>query len=152
MRAAGAKIKLISDGDVDAAIATAIDGTGIQVAMGTGGAPEGVLTAAALRCLNGQILARLVIGKGEHRERAAKMGIKDPKRIYDTHELAPGKKIIFACTGVTPGGLLRGVRFFGGGTRTQSLIMTLDEREIRFIDSVHIEKGANANDVRVRFY
>ena len=118
--------------------------------MGIGGAPEGVLTAAALRCLNGQILARLVIAKGEHRERAAKMGIKDPKRIYDTADLAPGKKIIFACTGVTPGGLLRGVRFFGGGTRTQSLIMTLDEREIRFIDSVHIEKGAK--DVRVRFY
>ena len=77
------------------------------------------------------------------------MGIKDPKRIYDTAELAPGKKIIFACTGVTPGGLLRGVRFFGGGTRTQSLIMTYDQREVRFIDSVHLEHGS---DVRVRFY
>jgi len=115
----------------------------------TKGAPEGVLTAAALRCLNGQILGRLVIAKPEHKERAAKMGIKDPKRIYDTAELAPGKKIIFACTGVTPGGLLRGVRFFGGGTRTQSLIMTYDQREVRFIDSVHLEKGS---DARVRFY
>ncbi len=152
IRKTGARIRLIQDGDLSAGISAAVSDMGVHVVLGTGGAPEGVLTAAALRCLNGQILARLVIGKGEHRERAAKMGIKDPKRIYDTHELAPGKKIIFACTGVTPGGLLRGVRFFGGGTRTQSLIMTLDEREIRFIDSVHIEKGANANDVRVRFY
>jgi fructose-1,6-bisphosphatase II len=77
------------------------------------------------------------------------MGIKDAKRIYKTEELAPGNKIIFACTGVTGGGLLRGVRFFGGGTRTQSLIMTLEERQVRFVDSVHLEKGS---DVRVRFY
>jgi fructose-1,6-bisphosphatase/sedoheptulose 1,7-bisphosphatase-like protein len=116
--------------------------------MGTGGAPEGVLTAAALRCLNGQILARLVVAKPEHHERLAKMGIKDPKRIYDTEDLAPGKRIIFACTGVTEGSLLRGVRFFGEGTRTQSLILTLDERQVRFIDTVHLEKRP---DVKVRF-
>ena len=109
--------------------------------MGTGGAPEGVLTAAALRCLNGEILGRLVASKPEHHERLAQMGIKDAKRIYDTEDLAPGKKIIFACTGVTGGNLLRGVRFFGDGTRTQSLIMTLDRRQVRFIDSVHLEKG-----------
>jgi fructose-1,6-bisphosphatase II / sedoheptulose-1,7-bisphosphatase len=150
IREAGARIRLIPDGDLSAGISAAVSDMGVHAVMGTGGAPEGVLTAAALRCLNGQILARLVISKPEHKERAAKMGIKDPKRIYETAELAPGKKIIFACTGVTPGGLLRGVRFFGGGTRTQSLIMTHDDREIRFIDSVHIEKGAN--DVRVRFY
>ncbi|MGA3294068.1 MAG: class II fructose-bisphosphatase [Candidatus Acidiferrales bacterium] len=149
IRKAGARIRLIPDGDLSAGISAAVSDMGIHAVMGTGGAPEGVLTAAALRCLNGQILGRLVIAKPEHKERAAKMGIKDPKRIYDTDELAPGKKIIFACTGVTPGGLLRGVRFFGGGTRTQSLIMTLDDREVRFIDSVHLEKGA---DVRVRFY
>jgi len=85
--------------------------------MGIGGAPEGVLTAAALRCLNGEILARLVVSKPEHEERLAKMGIKDGKRVYRTEDLAPGKKIIFACTGVTDGNLLRGVRFFGEGIR-----------------------------------
>jgi fructose-1,6-bisphosphatase II / sedoheptulose-1,7-bisphosphatase len=150
IRKTGARIRLISDGDLSAGISAAVSDMGVHAVMGTGGAPEGVLTAAALRCLNGQILGRLVITKAEHRERVAKMGIKDPKRIYDTADLAPGKKIIFACTGVTPGGLLRGVRFFGGGTRTQSLIMTYDDRQIRFIDSVHLEKGAD--DVRVRFY
>jgi fructose-1,6-bisphosphatase class II len=150
IREAGARIRLIPDGDLSAGISAAVSDMGVHAVMGTGGAPEGVLTAAALRCLNGQILGRLVISKPEHKERAAKMGIKDPKRVYDTTDLAPGKKIIFAGTGVTPGGLLRGVRFFGGGTRTQSLIMTHDDREIRFIDSVHLEKGAE--DVRVRFY
>lgn len=150
IRKAGARIRLIPDGDLSAGISAAVSDMGVHAVMGIGGAPEGVLTAAALRCLNGQILGRLVVSKPEHKERVAKMGIKDPKRIYDTAELAPGKKIIFACTGVTPGGLLRGVRFFGGGIRTQSLIMTLDDREIRFIDSVHLEKGAD--DVRVRFY
>jgi fructose-1,6-bisphosphatase class II len=150
IRKTGARIRLISDGDLSAGISAAVSDMGVHAVMGTGGAPEGVLTAAALRCLNGQILGRLVIQKREHRERVAKMGIKDPNRIYDTADLAPGKKIIFACTGVTPGGLLRGVRFFGGGTRTQSLIMTYEDRQIRFIDSVHLEKGST--DVRVRFY
>lgn len=150
IRKTGARIRLISDGDLSAGIAAAVSDMGVHAVMGTGGAPEGVLTAAALRCLNGQILGRLVITKREHRDRVAKMGIKDNKRIYDTADLAPGKKIIFACTGVTPGGLLRGVRFFGGGTRTQSLIMTCEDRQVRFIDSVHLEKGAQ--DVRVRFY
>jgi fructose-1,6-bisphosphatase class II len=150
IRKTGARIRLISDGDLSAGISAAVSDMGVHAVMGTGGAPEGVLTAAALRCLNGQILGRLVASKAEHRERLAKMGIKDHKRIYDTADLAPGKKIIFACTGVTPGGLLRGVRFFGGGTRTQSLIMTYEDRQVRFIDSVHLEKGAQ--DVRVRFY
>jgi fructose-1,6-bisphosphatase II len=150
IRKTGARIRLIPDGDLSAGIAAAVSDMGVHAVMGIGGAPEGVLTAAALKCLNGQILARLVISTKEHRERVAKMGIKDHKRVYDTPDLAPGKKIIFACTGVTPGGLLRGVRFFGGGVRTQSLIMTYDDRQVRFIDSVHIEKGAK--DIRVRFY
>jgi len=149
IRAAGARIRLISDGDLSAGISAAVIGTGVHAVMGTGGAPEGVLTAAALRCLNGQILARLVVSKPEHHERVAQMGIKDPKRIYDTHELAPGKKLIFACTGVTGGGLLRGVRFFGEGTRTHSLILTLDDHQVRFIDTVHLD---NRPDVKVVFY
>ncbi len=148
IRAAGARIRLITDGDLSAGISVAVLGTGVHVVMGTGGAPEGVLSAAALRCLNGQIIARLVVSKPEHEERLAKMGIKDPKRIYDTDELAPGKKIIFACTGVTEGNLLKGVRFFGEGIRSQSLIMTLENREVRFIDTVHLEKRP---DVKVRF-
>ena len=149
IRATGARIRLISDGDLSAGITAAVSNMGVHAVMGTGGAPEGVLTAAALRCLNGQILGRLVASKPEHHERLAQMGIKDAKRIYDTQDLAPGKNIIFACTGVTGGNLLRGVRFFGDGTRTQSLIMTHDHRQVRFIDSVHLEKGA---DVKVQFY
>jgi len=148
IRATGARIRLIGDGDLSAGIAATVLGTGVHAVMGTGGAPEGVLTAAALRCLNGQILARLVVSKPEHDERLAKMGIKDKKRIYDTDDLAPGKRIIFACTGVTEGSLLRGVRFFGEGVRTHSLILTLEEREVRFVDSVHLEKRP---DVKVRF-
>jgi len=148
IRAAGARIRLIGDGDLSAGISAAVVGTGVHAVMGTGGAPEGVLTAAALRCLNGQILARLVVSKPEHAERLANMGIKDAKRIYDTEDLAPGKKIIFACTGVTDGNLLRGVRFFGEGIRTHSLIMTLEQRQVRFVDTVHLEKRP---DIKVRF-
>jgi fructose-1,6-bisphosphatase II len=148
IRKAGARIRLIGDGDLSAGISAAVVGTGVHMVMGTGGAPEGVLTAAALRCLNGQILARLVVSKPEHQERLEKMGVNDAKRIYDTDDLAPGKKIIFACTGVTDGNLLKGVRFFGEGVRTSSMILTFDERQVRFIDSVHLEKRP---DIKVRF-
>jgi fructose-1,6-bisphosphatase II len=149
IRAVGARIRLIGDGDLSAGISAAVIGTGVHMVMGTGGAPEGVLTAAALRCLNGQILARLVVSKPQDSERLAKMGVKDTKRIYDTEDLAPGKKIIFACTGVTDGNLLKGVRFFGEGVRTSSMILTLDERQVRFIESVHLDKRP---DIKVRFY
>jgi fructose-1,6-bisphosphatase II len=148
IRSVGARIRLIGDGDLSAGISAAVIGTGVHMVMGTGGAPEGVLTAAALRCLNGQILARLVVNKPEHRERLERMGVKDPHRIYVTEDLAPGNKIIFACTGVTDGNLLKGVRFFGEGVRTTSMILTLDERQVRFIDSVHLDKRP---DIRVRF-
>src|SRR5229473_3430853 len=149
IRKAGARIRLIGDGDLSAGISAAVVGTSIHAVMGTGGAPEGVLTAAALRCLNGQIVARLVVAKPQDAERLAKMGVKDHKRIYDTEDLAPGKKMIFACCGVTDGNLLKGVRFFGEGVRTTSMILTLDDRQVRFIDSVHLEKRP---DVKVRFY
>jgi fructose-1,6-bisphosphatase class II len=148
IRKAGARIRLIGDGDLSAGISAAVIGTGVHAVMGTGGAPEGVLTAAALRCLNGEILARLVIDKPELEERIAKMGIKDKKRIYRTEDLAPGKNIIFAATGVTDGSLMRGVRFFGEGTRTTSLIMTMETGKVRFVDSIHLEKRP---DVKVRF-
>lgn len=148
IRSAGARIQLIGDGDLSAGIRAAVRGTAVHAVMGTGGAPEGVLTAAALRCLNGQILARLVVSKPEHHERLAVMGIKDPKRIYETADLAPGKRIIFACSGVTPGGMLDGVRFFRDGTRTHSLIMTLEQGQVRFVDTVHLDKRP---DMEVRF-
>jgi len=148
IRAVGARIRLIGDGDLSAGISAAVVGTGVHMVMGTGGAPEGVLTAAALRCLNGEILARLVVTQPQHRERLEKMGVKDPNRIYATEDLAPGKKIIFACCGVTDGNILKGVRFFGEGVRTSSMILTLDDRQVRFIESVHLDKRP---DIKVRF-
>jgi fructose-1,6-bisphosphatase II len=144
IRHAGARIKLISDGDVSAGIASAVLGTGVHAVFGSGGAPEGVLTAAAIRCLNGYMLGRLVVNKPELEERVEKMGIKDKNKIYTANELAPGKQLVFAATGVTEGALLKGVRFFGEGARTSSLIMTLNTGKVRFIDSIHLEKKENA--------
>jgi fructose-1,6-bisphosphatase II len=149
IRKAGARIRLISDGDLSAGISAAVIGTGVHAVMGTGGAPEGVLTAAALRCLNGEILGRLVVSKPEHHERLEQMGIKEGNRIYETQDLAPGKRIIFACTGVTGGNLLGGVRFFGEGVRTHSLILTHEEPQVRFVDTVHLERRP---DMKVRFF
>lgn len=148
IRAAGARIRLIGDGDLSAGIAAAVIGTGVHAVMGSGGAPEGVITAAAIRCLNGYMLGRLVIDRPELEERIARMGIKDKKKIYTAEELAPGKQLIFAATGVTEGALMRGVRFFGEGTRTSSVIMTLNTGKVRFIESIHLEKKP---DVKVRF-
>ena len=148
IRATGARIRLIGDGDLSAGITAAVVGSGVHAVMGTGGAPEGVLTAAAMRCLNGEILARLVVSKPEHEERCRAMGITDVKRIYRSKDLAPGKRIVFAATGVTDGTLMRGVRFFGDGTRTSSVIMQNDPHQIRFIDSIHVSAK---QDVKIRF-
>lgn len=148
IRDTGARIRLIPDGDLSAGIAAAVVGTGVHAVMGIGGAPEGVLAAGALRCLNGEILARLVVKDAQQAERLQDMGIRDLKRTYSTADLAPGKEIIFAAPGVTEGSLLKGVRFFGDGIRTQSLVMTLSTRRVRFIDSVHLSKS---REVKVRF-
>lgn len=147
IRATGARIRLITDGDLSAGIAAAVAGSGVHAVMGTGGAPEGVLTAAAMRCLNGEIFARLVVSKPEHEERCRAMGIKDTKRVYRSRDLASGESIIFAATGVTDGTLMKGVRFFGDGTRTSSLIMQSNPQHIRFIDTIHVTD----HDVKVRF-
>jgi fructose-1,6-bisphosphatase class II len=147
IRQAGARIRLIGDGDLSAGISAAVVGTGVHAVMGIGGAPEGVLAAAALRCLHGEMQARLVVAKPDQEKRLKDMGIDDLKRVYQTEDLAPGKKMIFAACGVTDGALLKGVRFFGGGARTHALIMTLESRKIRFIDSVHLEY----HGVKVRF-
>src|SRR6516164_5497860 len=148
IRRAGARIRLIGDGDLSAGITAAARGTGVHALMGTGGAPEGVLTAAAMRCLNGEIFARLVVNKPEHEERCRAMGISDFKRIYKSKDLAPGNQIIFAATGVTDGTLMRGVRFFGEGIRTSSVIMQNDPHRIRFIDSIHVNP---VEDIKIRF-
>jgi fructose-1,6-bisphosphatase II len=139
VRGAGARIKLISDGDLSAAISCAVRGTGVHAVMGTGGAPEGVLSAVALRCLGGEIQARLRWRSDQERDRAVAMGV-DPsmERVYTTTDLAPGSNLVFAATGVTDGDLLGGVRFFGGGARTHSLVMGYQSKEVRFIDTVHM--------------
>ena len=148
IRATGARIRLIGDGDLSAGIAAAVVGSGVHAVMGIGGAPEGVLTAAAMRCLNGEIFARLVVRKPEDEERCRAMGITDPRRIYRSKDLASGENIIFAATGVTDGTLMKGVRFFGEGVRTSSLIMQSTPARIRFIDTIHVEQD---RVVRVRF-
>jgi len=149
IRAAGARIRLIGDGDLSAGIAAAVDGSGVHAVMGTGGAPEGVLTAAAMRCLGGEIYARLVVSKPEHEERCRAMGINDFKRIYSAGELASGDTITFAASGVTDGALMRGVRFFGHGTRTSSIVMQSSPHLIRFIDTIHVH--GTDDDLRIRF-
>jgi len=148
IRATGARIRLIPDGDLSAGIVTAVVGTGVHAVMGTGGAPEGVLTAAAMRCLNGEIFARLVVNTPEHEARCRSMGISDPKRIYTSSDLASGASVIFAATGVTDGSLMRGVRFFGDGIRTSSIVMQTNPHRIRFIDTIHVHEN---KDVKIRF-
>ena len=138
VRDAGARIKLIGDGDLSAAIACAVSGTGVHVVMGIGGAPEGVITAAALRCLGGEIQARFRYRSDDERERGARMGHGDEARVYRTEDLAPGENLVFAATGVTAGDLLEGVRFFGGGARTHSLVMAYQTKQVRFVDTVHM--------------
>lgn len=147
IRRAGARIRLITDGDLSAGIAAAVAGSGVHAVMGIGGAPEGVITAAAMRCLNGEIFGRLVIRKPEDERRCREMGIADVRRVYRAADLASGN-IIFAATGVTDGPLMKGVRFFGDGTRTSSLVMQTHPHLIRFVDSIHADEG---QDVSIRF-
>jgi fructose-1,6-bisphosphatase II / sedoheptulose-1,7-bisphosphatase len=148
IRKAGARIKLIGDGDLSAGITAAVVGSGVHAVMGTGGAPEGVLTAAAMRCLNGEIQAKLVLTKPADRDRLKKMGIDNLDRVYRTEELAPGKNVIFAACGVTDGSLLKGVRYFGDGIRTQTLVMMTVPHQVRFIDTIHAKDDP---DVKIRF-
>jgi fructose-1,6-bisphosphatase II len=150
IREAGARIRLIGDGDLSAGIAAAVNGSGVHAVMGTGGAPEGVITAAAMRCLDGEIFARLVVTTPEHEERCRQMGISDFKKIYRAKDLASGDHQIFAATGVTDGTLMKGVRFFGDGVRTTSIVMQTHPRRVRFVDSIHVHEKADGS-VRIRF-
>ena len=148
IREAGARIRLISDGDLSAGIAAAVAGTGVHAVMGSGGAPEGVITAAALACLNGEILGRLVVKDDEQKERMQAMGIRDTQKVYSTRELAPGRHLVFAACGVTDGNLLQGVRFSSDGVHTEAVVMTACPARVRFLNTTHLE---NKPDVKVRF-
>jgi fructose-1,6-bisphosphatase II len=141
LRGLGVRIKLIGDGDLSAAIAVAVRGTGVHLVVGTGGAPEGVLSAAALKCLGGEILGRFKPKDDEQLARAQRMGV-DLNRVYKTDDLAPGENIVFLASGVTSGDLLAGVRFFGSGVRVSSLSMTYASKRIRFLESIYLtERG-----------
>jgi fructose-1,6-bisphosphatase II len=136
VRQAGARIRLIGDGDVSGAVMTTREDSGIDVLFGTGGAPEGVISAAAMRCVGGEIQARLKFRSEEERQRAYKMGVKPEGHIYSTEELASGH-VMFAATGVTRGYLLDGVRFTGNGAHTQSIVMRSKSGTVRMIDAEH---------------
>jgi len=136
VRRAGARIRLISDGDVSAAIATCKPETGIDVLFGIGGAPEGVLAAAALRCVGGNLQGRLKFRNEEEWGRAQRMGIRDRDRLYQLEDLAQGE-VMFAATGVTNGAFLGGVQFFGGGAKTWSVVMRSKSGTVRNLESTH---------------
>ena len=150
IRDAGARVRLISDGDVSAALSCAFAGTNVHALMGIGAAPEGVISAAAMRCLGGHFQGQLIYDPeivktgliGESKEgnigRLKEMGIKDPDKVYNAEELANGETVLFAACGITPGTLMEGVRFFHGGARTQSLVISSQSMTARFVDTVHM--------------
>lgn len=150
IRQAGARVRLISDGDVSAAICCAFSGTNIHALMGIGAAPEGVISAAAMRCVGGHFQGQLIYDPeivqtgliGESKEsniaRLKSMNINDPDRVYNAEELASGQTVLFAASGITPGTLMEGVRYFNGGARTQSLVISSQSKTVRFVDTIHL--------------
>lgn len=160
IRAAGARVRLISDGDVSAAICCAFSGTNIHALMGIGAAPEGVISAAAMRALGGHFQGQLIydpevvktglIGesKESNLERLASMGINDADKVYNAEELASGETVLFAACGITPGPLMNGVRFFHGGARTESLVISSQSKTARFVDTVHMFEAPKTIQVR----
>ena len=150
IRQAGARVRLISDGDVSAAISCAFAGTNIHALMGIGAAPEGVISAAAMRALGGHFQGQLIydpaivktglIGesKEDNMKRLREMGIENPDKVYNAEELASGETVLFAACGITPGTLMEGVRFFPHGARTQSLVISSQSKTARFVDTVHM--------------
>ncbi|WP_040683274.1 class II fructose-bisphosphatase [Thermosinus carboxydivorans] len=137
VREAGARIKLISDGDVSPAINAAIEGTGVHMLLGIGGAPEGVIAAAALKCLGGDMQAKLWPENEAEVERAKQMGITDINKVLTIDDLVHGEDVMFAATAITQGDLLRGVSYFGGGVRTHSIVMRYKTGTVRFVDAIH---------------
>jgi fructose-1,6-bisphosphatase II / sedoheptulose-1,7-bisphosphatase len=160
IRDAGARVQLISDGDVGAAINCGFAGTGIHALMGIGAAPEGVISAAALRCMDAHFQGQLIydpavvktglIGESKEKniERLLSMNITDPDKVYTGEELACGQNVLFAGCGITPGNLMNGVRFFKGGYRTETLVISSQSKTARFVDTVHMP--GNPKSVLVR--
>lgn len=160
IRDAGARVKLIADGDVGAAISCAFSGTNTHALMGIGAAPEGVISAAAMRCLGGHFQGQLIYDPavvktgliGESKEaniaRLKEMNITDPDKVYDAHELASGETVLFAATGITSGELMNGVRFFHGGARTQSLVISSQSMTARFVDTIHMFEQPKTLQIR----
>jgi fructose-1,6-bisphosphatase II / sedoheptulose-1,7-bisphosphatase len=161
IREAGARVRLITDGDVSAAISCAFAGTNIHALMGIGAAPEGVISAAAMRALGGHFQGQLVADpavvmtkewanktKEENIARLKEMNITDPDRVYECEELASGETVLFAACGITSGTLMEGVRFFKGGARTQSLVISTQSRTARFVDTIHM--GDNTKYLQLR--
>ncbi len=147
VRNTGARIRLITDGDMMPAIATALEGSGIHAVMGTGGAPEAVLSAVAIKCLGGEIQAQFRWRSEAEKERAGQMGLKamgpavlEEDFVHTTKTLAPADELVFASCGVTTGDLLTGVRYFGGGARTHSILLTYQTGLVRFVDTVHLNR------------
>ena len=153
IRDAGARVQLITDGDISAALSAGFNGTGVHALMGIGAAPEGVISAAAMRCLGGHFQGRLIydsevvqagtyLPPKEETERELKeKGIEDPTKVFECEDLACGKEVLFAATGITDGDLMKGVRFFGGGMRTESLVVSSQSRTVRFVDTIHMKEG-----------
>ncbi|NEQ78071.1 MAG: class II fructose-bisphosphatase [Okeania sp. SIO2C9] len=160
IRQAGARVRLISDGDVSAAISCAFTGTNIHALMGIGAAPEGVISAAAMRALGGHFQGQLIYDPaivktgliGESKEdniaRLKEMGVEDPDKVYNAEDLASGETVLFAACGITPGTLMEGVRFFPHGARTQSLIISSQSSTVRFVDTVHMFKQPKSLQLR----
>ncbi|MEB3273850.1 MAG: class II fructose-bisphosphatase [Prochlorothrix sp.] len=151
IREAGARVRLIADGDVSAAICCAFAGSNIHALMGVGAAPEGVISAAAMRCLGGHFQGKLIYDpaevntpesekwtREENYNRLKEMGVENPDQVFETEELASGDTVLFAACGITPGTLMEGVRFFHGGARTQSLVISTQSKTARFVDTIHM--------------
>ncbi|HEY9691760.1 MAG TPA: class II fructose-bisphosphatase [Oculatellaceae cyanobacterium] len=161
IRQAGARVRLISDGDVSAAICCAFSGTNIHALMGVGAAPEGVISAAAMRCLGGHFQGQLIYDPADvntpesekwtrqgNIDRLKEMNINDPDKVYNAEELASGKTVLFAACGITPGTLMEGVRYFHGGARTQSLVISSQSQTARFVDTIHMFDSPKALQLR----
>jgi fructose-1,6-bisphosphatase II / sedoheptulose-1,7-bisphosphatase len=160
IREAGARVSLISDGDVGAAISCGFSGTNIHALMGIGAAPEGVISAAAMRALGGHFQGQLIydpavvktglIGESKEAniERLNSMNITDHDKVYDAHELASGQNVLFAGCGITSGNLMEGVRFFKGGARTQSLVISSQSKTARFVDTIHMNDAPKVVQLR----
>jgi fructose-1,6-bisphosphatase II len=148
IRQTGARIRLIPDGDITASMSAAVRGTGDHIYLGIGGSTEGVITAAALECLGGEIQAQFTPKDAIQAERLAQFGVTDPDKVLSTKDLASAPLYVIA-TGVTDGNLLRGVRYFADGARTHSIALNLNRGTVRFIDTVHIFGRTPVHEIRL---